>query len=257
MVTKTKTMMHGKTWGYVWSAVLAILLMLLLREAWHVAVDHVLVPDWRGLAWSKFAWQPERGVSNFNLLRNFNMGIYWWFAVGVAIYPLARWLLVKYGLVQKRWFTEEETHAHENSHRLVGKLLGRRIHSIHSEENTGVVTSSGKEWNRLFMTLAPYTIPYMTLFLLAFRAITVPQNAWLFDIITGSTFGFHLVCFITQTGKHQTDINRFATLWFPSLYIAVFAVFNFVLFSVTFWGSKNFFSALWWIFASLFDPTLC
>ena len=249
--------MRGKTWGYIWSAVLAVLLLALLREAWHVAVDHVLVPDWKALSLRRFAWEPERGVSNFNLLRNFNLGIYWWFAVGVAVYPLSRWLLVKYGLVQKRWFTEEETHAHENSHRLVGKLLGRRIHSIHSEENSGEVTSSGKQWTRPFMTLAPYTIPYLTLFLLAFRAITMPQNAWLFDVVTGMTFGFHMVCFATQTGTYQTDINRFATLWFPYLYIAVWAVFNFVLVAVTFWSSKNFFTALWWIVASLFSPSLC
>lgn len=249
--------MRGKTWGYIWSAVLAVMLVLLLRLAWHVAVSHVLVPDWNALSWSKFVWEPARGVSNLNLLRNFNLGIYWWFAVGVLIYPMARLLLVKWGLVQKRWFTEEETHAHEQSHRLVGKLMGRRIHSIHSEENTGMVMSSGKEWTRPFMTLAPYTIPYMTLALLAFRAITAPQNAWLFDVVTGVTFGFHLVCFATQTRKYQPDINRFATLWFPALYIAVWAVFNFVLMAVTFWASKNFFKALWWIATSLFSPTLC
>lgn len=249
--------MNGKTWGYVWSGVLAVLLVLLLREAWHVAVGHVLAPDWNAMTWSKFAWQPERGVSNFNLLRNFNMGIYWWFGVGMAIYPLARWLLVRKGWAKKRSFTDMETLAHEFSHWLVGKLMGRRMHSFHAEEETGVVMSSGKEWSRPFMSLAPYTVPYLTLFLLAFRAITVPQNAWLFDIITGMTFGFHLVCFATQTRNYQTDINRFATMWFPYLYIAVWAVFNFVLMAVTFWASKNFFKALWWIVASLFSPSLC
>ena len=120
-----------------------------------------------------------------------------------------------------------------------------------------MVVSSGPAWSRPFMTLAPYTVPYMTLFLLAFRAITVPQNAWLFDIITGITFGFHLVCFITQTRKYQKDINQFDTLWLPGLYIAVWAVFNLVLLMVTFWASKNFFKALWWIISSLFSPSLC
>ena len=246
--------MRGRIWGYFWCAVLAVLLVALLREAWVVTVNHVLVPDWQAFSWSKFSWSRDDWASNFNVLRRFNFGIYWWFAVGTILYPLIRWLWIRLGWAQKRSFTDMETLSHELSHWIVGKLLGRRMHSVHAGETSGEVTSSGAQWSRPFMSLAPYTMPFLTYAGLALRALIIPQRTWLFDILVGLTFGFHLVCFAAQTRKYQTDINRFSTLWFPFLFIAVFAVFNFNVIAVSFWtGShKNFFTAIWWVITHLF-----
>ena len=117
--------MRGKTWGYIWSGVLAVLLVLLLREAWHVTVDHVLVPDWKH-------FRVSRLVYYYNPLINFNIGLYWWFGVGFVVYPLSRWLFVKLHLAHKYSFTDIETLSHELSHWIVGKFLGRHIHMIRS-----------------------------------------------------------------------------------------------------------------------------
>lgn len=53
--------------------------------------------------------------------------------------------------------------------------MGRRMHSFHSEEHMGTVLSSGSEWSRPFMALAPYTFPLVTYLMLALRAIIIPQ----------------------------------------------------------------------------------
>jgi len=228
---------------YLWCAFLAVLLVLLLREAWVVAVEHVLVPDWKSFKWSRLSWP--------NVFKHFNLGLYWWFMVGIALYYLIREILVRRSEYYKGVFNGIETLSHEFSHSLAGFLMGRRIHSMHVEERQGNVVTSGPAWSRPFVSLAPYTLPFITYIGLAFRTLIAWKTTWLFDIIIGATMGFHLGCFTRQTGTYQPDINRFSTLWFPFLYIAVWTVFNFNVIAVSFWGSKNFFTAIWWVIQHL------
>ncbi len=228
---------------YLWCLALAVLLALLLREMWVVAVEHVLLPDWKSFEWRRLSWP--------NVFKHFNLGLYWWLMLGVAVYPLLRkFLAPRFPMLKKRC-NVVETLTHEFSHTLVSFLTGRLIHSVHVEENTGAVVTSGPEWSRPFVSLAPYTLPFLTYMLLALRTLIAWQNTWLFDIIIGVTLGFHVVCFIRETHRYQTDINRFATLWFPGLYIAVWTVFNFNVIAVSFWNSKNLFTAIWWVLQHL------
>lgn len=229
---------------YLWCVGLAVLLGLLLREMWVVAVEHVLLPDWNSFAWSRLSWP--------NVFKHFNLGLYWWFMVGTAVYPLLRKFLASRSPNMNRRFNGIETLTHEFSHTLVGFLTGRRIHSMHVEENSGEVVTSGPEWGRPFVSLAPYTLPFLTYILLALRTLIAWEYTWLFDILIGISLGFHLVCFVRETRLYQTDINRFSSLWFPGLYIAVCAVFNFNVIAVSFWSSKNLFTAIWWVIQHLF-----
>jgi len=228
---------------YLWCVVLAVLLILLLREAWVVAVEHVIVPDWEQFSWKRLSWP--------NVFKNFNLGLYWWFLLGVLVYPLLRRYLAPRSERAASAFNGVETLSHEFSHSLVGFFTGRRIHSFHVEENSGQVVTSGSGWSVPLVSLAPYTLPFLTYVGLALRTLIAWQNTWLFDILIGVTLGFHIVCFARETRLYQTDINRFATLWFPFLYIAVWAVFNFNVIAVSFWNSKNFFTAVWWVLYNL------
>ena len=229
---------------YVWCVVLFLLLVLLLRETWVIVVEHVLLPDWEHFEWRRLGWP--------NVFKCFNIGLYWWFIIGVVIYVLFRLLVVPRFDEFHRKFRSIETLSHELSHYVTGLSLGRHVHSIHAEENTGQVTTSGSAWSRPMTSLAPYTMPFLTYLALALRALIDWQNTWLYDILAGITMGFHLSVFVSDTKLCQTDINRFPTLWFPGLYIAVFHAFNLNVIAVTFWSSKNFFTAIWWVIQHLF-----
>ena len=228
---------------YMWCLLLAALLLLLLRETWTVVVEHILVPDFKSFKWSLLSWP--------NVFKHFNLGLYWWFMTGMTIYPLLRKCLSRRSLFFNSWFNSIETQAHEFSHTLVSFLTGRRIHSMHIEENTGQIVTSGSNWNRPFVSLAPYTLPFLSYIGLALRSLIAWQNIWFYDILIGLTLGFHIICFVRDTHISQTDINRFSTIWFPGFYIAVWTVFNFNVIMVTFWSSKNFFTALWWVLQHL------
>ena len=229
---------------YVWCVVLSLLLALLLLETWVIVVEHVLLPDLKHFDWGRLDWP--------NVFKNFNIGLYWWFIIGVSIYVLFRRLVVPRFDELHRKFMSIETLSHELSHYITGLSLGRRVHSIHAEEKTGEVMTSGSTWSRPMTSLAPYTMPFLTYLPLALRTLIDWQSTWLYDILAGITMGFHLIVFVNDTKLYQTDINRFPSLWFPGLYIAVFHVFNLTVIAVTFWSSKNFFTAIWWVIQHLF-----
>lgn len=235
--------MARTVWIYVWCVVLALLLALLLHESWVVAVEHVLLPDWKHFEWSRLSWP--------NVFKRFNLGLYWWFTVGIVVYIIFRLSVVprfdgiRYALELK------ETDSHESLHSFVAMLLGRRVTEKVVKQRTGHIMSSGPEWSHTFTSLAPYTLPLVTYMGLAVRALIAWQSTWLFDIILGITMGFYLVRFANETRTYQTDINRFPTKWFPFLYIAVWTVFNFNVITVSFWSSKNLFTAIWWVLQHL------
>ena len=229
---------------YLWCVVMAVLLALLLRETWDIVVNHIVVPDWKQFKWSLLSWP--------NVFKNFNLGLYWWFAVGVLLFLVVRKFLVPRSRFFTGAFNGMETRVHEFSHELMCFLTGRRVLSKHVEENTGEVISSGPEWGAPLVSLSPYTFPYITYVGLALRMMIEWKSTWLFDILVGMTLGFHVWCFARETRLFQSDINRFSTLWFPGLYIAMCMVFNFNVFAVSFWSSKNLFTAIWWVIQHLF-----
>ena len=228
---------------YVWCVVLAVLLALLLREAWVVAVEHVLLPDWEHFEWNRLSWP--------NVFKRFNLGLYWWFTVGIVAYLILRIHVIPRCDRIKDALEMQEIDSHESSHSFVAMLLGRRVSEKVVKKNSGHIMSSGPGWSHMFTSLAPYTLPLVTYLGLAFRSLIAWQSTWLFDIIVGMTMGFYIYRHMTETRDYQPDINHFRTKLFPYLYIAVWTVFNFNVITVTFWSSKNFFTALWWVLQHL------
>ena len=229
---------------YLWCIVLAVLLALLLREAWIVAMNHVLLPDWKYFKWSRLSWP--------NVFENFNLGLYWWFVLGIAFYPLLRTYLSPRSKWLQGVFHYLETDSHESVHEKVAILLGRDVHEKVVKKNSGYIMSSGSKWSRPFTSLAPYTFPYITYIGLALRSLIDDRYTWLFDILLGMTLGFYFVRFAIETRAKQPDIYQFSTIWFPRLYIAVWLVFNFNVFVVSFWKNMNLFTAIWWVIRHLF-----
>lgn len=187
-------------------------------------------------------------VANYNKsLANFK-----WVALGVVVFMAVRYLIIQFhwpfrrgtGKANLEWM---ETDMHEHIHQLVALFLGRRLHSLHVEQNSGLVTTSGNENNRLFVTLAPYCLPVLTLIFVTARAMIKQDCLWIQDIVIGLTMGFHGVCICKQTRSDQPDINQFP-LHFAYLYIATFLLLNITIILVCIGMDKNLWETLQYIF---------
>lgn len=155
---------------------------------------------------------------------------YMWMALGIVVFMAIRYLILKLHWPFRRGRGKAnleltETFMHEFTHQFVALLLGRRLHSFHAEQYSGSVTTSGNEHTRLFVTLAPYCLPLLTLLLVAERVMIKPEWLWLHDMFIGLTVGFHGVCFYKDTRSDQPDIKQFP-LYFAYLYIVTFLLLN-------------------------------
>lgn len=107
-----------------------------------------------------------------------------------------------------------EVFTHELCHTVVALFTLRRVHSFHAEERSGEIMTSGRggEILRIPQSLAPYCLPLYTYMLLAIRWMMAPTALWAFDVMVGLTMAFHVYCFKSQTGNHQTDITKYPLL---------------------------------------------
>ena len=217
----------SKALKYVFIPLLALLLALQLRES-------------VGIVKAIFFPTPPMTVSG-------NLDMYLWTAVGAVAYTLLRGLLRK-NIV---WL---ETFSHELTHIVVSLMLFRKIHSFRAGQGSGEVTTSGSDVSRVFVSLAPYCLPIFTYLLLFFRPLIKADSLYVYDILVGISIAFHAICFKTQTGNHQPDINRFP-LFFSYLYIAAALLFNLNTILVSYWSSKNVFSAFVYSLQSMWEGT--
>ena len=217
----------SKALQYVFIPLLALLLALQLRES-------------VGIVKAIFFPTPPMTVSG-------NLDMYLWTAVGAVAYTLLRGLLRK-NIV---WL---ETFSHELTHIVVSLMLFRKIHSFRAGQGSGEVTTSGSDVSRVFVSLAPYCLPIFTYLLLFFRPLIKADSLYVYDILVGISIAFHAICFKTQTGNHQPDINRFP-LFFSYLYIAAALLFNLNTILVSYWSSKNVFTAFVYSLQSMWEGT--
>ena len=103
--------------------------------------------------------------------------------------------------------------------------------------------------------LAPYCLPIFTYMLLALRCLVQPEGLWIFDILVGSTIAFHVLCFVRQTGNHQTDINQYP-LYFSYLYIVTMQLVNLCIILVAFFPNYNVFTSVWRMATFVFENTM-
>jgi len=125
-----------------------------------------------------------------------------WLGIGFAAYYVLRLIPT---LKKNEDFLQ--VFAHELSHTLVGLLFFREIHSFNAGEREGQIMHSGHKVGILFIALAPYSLPYITYFLLFLSLIIKPEFVYIFDALAGFTWAFHIKCFLKQTGSYQTDIS--------------------------------------------------
>ncbi|MDL2240841.1 hypothetical protein LJC69_04380 [Bacteroidales bacterium OttesenSCG-928-K22] len=142
--------------------------------------------------------------------------LYIWLFIGVAAYFLLRLLFRK----NEKWL---QTFSHELSHTIVGFFFFKKIHSFQAKEGTGEIWHSGS--GNIFISLAPYCLPIFTYLFLFLRLLSDPTKTYIFDIFIGFTLAFHILCFIKQTGKWQTDITNHG-VFLSYLFIITFALFN-------------------------------
>ena len=191
----------------LWMVVLSLIMGLTLPYLWEI-LKAIFIPKH-----SDF-WGEEK--------------TYKWVVIGIFTYLCLR-LLIR----SKSRFLE--TLSHELTHAAIALLCGRRIHSIHVEDSgSGVVFTSGNNnYSLVPVALAPYCLPLFTYILLAIRCIVDKDSLWVCDIFIGMVTCFHYICFKTQLGNYQTDINQYP-LSFSYYYIVTSWVINTCIILVSF-----------------------
>ncbi len=165
--------------------------------------------------------------------------IYIWCAIGVSLFLLLRAIIRS----KSRFI---ETFSHELTHALVALVLGRKVHSFHVEDSgSGVIFTSGNNnYTLVPVALAPYCLPIFTYICLAIRCLVSHDNLWICDIIIGITIGFHYICFKTQIGSYQTDINQYP-LSFSYFYIITAWLLNICIILVSLFPNMNVRDGVW------------
>lgn len=177
-----------------------------------------------------------------------NLEMYKWAAIGIISFAVCSRFFNK----NLNWFS---TFSHELTHAVVSLMLFRKIHSFNAGLGTGQISTSGSERSLIFVDLAPYCFPLFTYLLLAIRLMLSRDMLMYYDMLVGMSIGFHAYCFYTQTGSYQTDINKHP-LSFSYLYIVTALLFNLCVILVSFWSSKNVFTALWFVISNCWDYLL-
>ena len=151
---------------------------------------------------------------------------YLWLAIGMAAFLIFTALFFK----KNRHLVYTLTH--EGAHFLVGALFLRRkitefnakaIEYIKSGENLGEVWSVGS--NNVFMSLAPYMLPYFTFIFVFMRLMIKPDCLPIIDFIIGFTLMFHFACWNSYMGSYQGDL-KVCGLFRSYLFIWTFIFFN-------------------------------
>ena len=171
--------------------------------------------------------------------------MYKWTGIGIIAFFILSRLFNK----NLKWFA---TFSHELTHTIVSLLLFRKIHSFSAGMGYGEIYTSGNERTLVFVDLAPYCLPIFTYLLLSIRMMLAKDMLMYYDIIIGFSIGFHLYCFRTQTGSYQTDINKHPLI-FSYLYISTALLFNLIVILVSYWHSRNLFSAILYILTEMWS----
>lgn len=127
---------------------------------------------------------------------------YKWLGVGFAAYFILNLIPA---LKKNEDFLQ--VFVHEFSHTLVSLLFFSEIHSFNAGEREGQITHSCNRFGHLFIALAPYTFPYITYIILLLCIMIKPEFIFVFEILAGFTWAFHIKCFLKQTGSYQPDLK--------------------------------------------------
>lgn len=231
---------------YVFAILLVVLALLLAYETWGI-VKAVVFPNPPMTMWG-------------------NLEMYEWTAIGAVAYLLLRGLVKHYsnsrditflwglGRVRVSWFDKNlrwfEVFTHELTHTVVSLLTFRKMSNFQAGERSGEIHTSGGSLSSIFVSLAPYCLPIYSYFLMMLRPIISTEGLWIYDILLGVTLAFHASCFASDTRNYQPDINQYP-FFFSYSFITTALLFNLNSTLVSFWSSKNIFTAWWYCITEL------
>ena len=180
-----------------------------------------------------------------------------WTIIGIIAFMIIRYLIIKLHWPFSKGTGKAnlellETDIHERIHQFVALCLGRRLSSIHVEQHSGVVYSSGSEVSHLLVALAPYCMPMITLIFVIARVMIKLEWLWFYDMVIGFSIGFHGVCIYKDTKKSQPDINQYP-LHFSYLYIATFLLLNITIILVSIGKGLNIVETIKYLFCNYWD----
>ncbi len=130
-----------------------------------------------------------------------HIAVYQWMLYGVAAYFIIR----RFDFFSRNelWM---QTTSHEATHAIVGMMFFHKIHSLQASEDGGVVYHSGRKQGAIFISLAPYCLPFLTYLFIIMRIWGANRMLYVFDLCIGFTLAFHILCFYKQTRLYQPDI---------------------------------------------------
>ena len=99
-----------------------------------------------------------------------NYSVFKWLGIGFAAFYVVR--IVPLVRKNEDWW---QVFSHELSHTLVGLLFLQEIHSFNAGEREGRITHSGQKVGDLFISLAPYTLPFST-YLVLFMSLLIKSE---------------------------------------------------------------------------------
>ena len=174
--------------------------------------------------------------------------MYWWFWLGGGLY------IVAYSTILKKNKSFLHTHSHEWLHAMASLMCFQEIESLRASSKEGGEVRHYGESN-IFISLAPYTLPLITIVLLAIQ-ILIPPRFSAFDIVVGYSFFFYLHSFGSDIRPYQTDLLNHGLVT-SYLYIIAFASMNFAicLYAVDmslFPAIGHYFQDIWSMIAGLF-----
>lgn len=168
----------------------------------------------------------------------YQLELYQWLLAGCGIYMLLR----RFFFRNIEWV---ETFSHELTHTVVAMLTFRTVLLFQVNESGGMVTTAGRHrFTEVLTALSPYCLPVFTYVMLLIRPLIANGGLWVFDLLTGMTLCFHIVCFVKQTSPRQPDIRQYP-LGFSYLYLFVAHVMNFCIILVSFFPGYHVFSSFW------------
>jgi hypothetical protein len=153
-----------------------------------------------------------------------NLDCFYGVILGVGLFLLLFFLRFRFQIIQN-WLKYFGTRVHESAHEKMALLSGRKLFGYNiSDDGSGHIIYESDGNPAPLITLAPYFFSYTSLFLLAFRWITLERWLLYYDIGIGFLLAFHTYIFLIQTRPFQTDIKKMGLVY--SYSFLVFAHLN-------------------------------
>ena len=154
-----------------------------------------------------------------NLLSNLDNNLF--FIVGSLFSIVIVWMFKK----KLQFFT---TFEHELTHNFWAILFFRKPMGFHvKKDGTGLFEyKAGGKFSNIFISLSPYFFPTACFIWLPFYGMCKSQYLWLYFLVMGIFFGYHIMSTIQETGSYQTDISNNGVFYSYLILIPLNIIFN-------------------------------